>query len=193
MAKLHFSALSLLLATALIGCQQGASSQTTEASADASGAAQAAPTPGGAKAATYSPDEVCFSNEEFEALTKIFPDLPEEAAKVEPPPSTPEPAPAADSGTKAPPAESPEAAMKDAQKNAKAAQVPAAEAAAAAAPADTQSSAEIAGIKILKGRKDYCCHSPTGGAKPIRASNSASAILKCKKHAPLGWVSKGPC
>ncbi len=45
-----------------------------------------------------------------------------------------------------------------------------------------------------KRRKDYCCHSPDLGSHTIRASNTASAIWKCKKHyPPFGYVSKGAC
>ena len=171
MAKLHVSLAALFCLAVVGGCDGGNS--------DTAGSVQAtdAPTPGGAKAATYSPAEVCFSNEAFDEMTKSFPEQPEQAE--------PAPSPAT--------AESPEGAMADAKKNAAAVAVPASDAAPAAAADDSEDATEIDGIKILKGRKDYCCHSPTGGAKPIRASHTASAILKCKKHAPLGWVSKGGC
>jgi hypothetical protein len=39
------------------------------------------------------------------------------------------------------------------------------------------------GTKDLKGRKDYCCHNNEDGrCKVIRASNSASAAIKCMAH-----------
>lgn len=179
MEKLQRSvlALSVLVVAAAFGacaCDRG--SQDTAAGVQATDA----PTPGGAKAATYSPAEVCFSNEAFDQLTRAFPEQPEEPA----------PAPA-------PPPGGSEAALgaaaADSVKNAEGAAVPMGVSGDVAAAEDNQDATEIEGIKVLKGRKDYCCHSPTGGAKPIRASHTASAILKCKKHAPLGWVSKGGC
>ncbi len=36
---------------------------------------------------------------------------------------------------------------------------------------------------VLKGRKNYCCHNMEDGrCKVIRASNSASAAIKCLAH-----------
>ncbi|MHC4841670.1 MAG: hypothetical protein ACYTDT_12095 [Planctomycetota bacterium] len=39
------------------------------------------------------------------------------------------------------------------------------------------------GTEIDKGRKDYCCHNNADGrCKVIRASNGASAAIKCMAH-----------
>ncbi len=188
MAKLNLSlaALSVLAAVSTVAaCDGGKSGADATQSTDA-------PTPGGAKAATYSPAEICFSNEAFDELTKSFPEQPEDAAPAAagtPPSGAAE---AAEKDAKVEP-EDAAAAAAASKKEAADVLVPANAAAPKAAPADGEDATEFDGLKILKGRKDYCCHSPTGGQKPIRASHTASAILKCKKHAPLGWVSKGPC
>ncbi len=178
----HVTAAALALLVAALGACDGDQSMKAGSAQEAG-----APTPGGAKTATYSPAEICFSNEAFDELTKSFPEQPEEAADAADAAAPPTP----DAG-----AESAKAAAAGSEKEAAAAAVPAADSAAAATAADGADSADetgFAALKILKRRKDYCCHSPTGGQKAIRASHTASAILKCKKHAPLGWVSKGSC